>query len=472
VTRSDGVGAWRLIVAVAGAGCAFVLVPWSESFTGGYWINAMLRVLLCAGVSGLFVRRGFSVARCVAVAGVAAVLGTVVLVAAYRNAVPLALAAAELATPALALVVANAARLRAGVAIERAMLAVVIVGFLWQVGVIPGHYRDTLATHRQRLAVEPADQSYSFDGPIFVKTVDLMKAGIPFYPAFGSAYASDARMSGPPPGKLNYRQRWLFEFWRALPGTGGQSIWWSYVVFSVVVMLAGYSLAGRFVDPNLAIIAPVSLFAYLSWPASTSWFPMSEIWGGGLAVMALAALARERWLLGAGLIVLAVAARELMIYLVPVFAIGWLVYDRRRDELAALSVVLVAPAALIAYHLAAAPAPLASGASLASTVGVVHGGPAALDRALSFSAAFVPPSGVWPRGAPALALAGALMVGGKWRRGLLLAATAVPLAALAVFSSGVWGYYWGGILTPVVLALAPLAAVRQFPAGSEIAATR
>ena len=48
---------------------------------------------------------------------------------------------------------------------------------------------------------------------------------------------------------------------------------------------------------------------------------------------------------------------------------------------------------------------------------------------------------------------------GVWRKVALAAAVAVPGVALAVFSTGAYGYYWGGIMSPVALSLAPLVLV-------------
>ena len=75
----------------------------------------------------------------------------------------------------------------------------------------------------------------------------------------------------------------------------------------------------------------------------------------------------------------------------------------------------------------------------------------------------VPLSGVLYTLVPVAALAGALMTPAKWTKALLAAAVLVPLTALTLFSSPAWGEYWGAIAMPLLLALAPLAAVRIMP---------
>jgi hypothetical protein len=456
----------RLVAALVLTTLAFVMGPASKEFPGGSTGATVLRVLFCGTVAGLLVLQGFSPRRCGLLALAGGALATVALAFALpvRTIIPTVVGVllAAVVGYLVALVVPKVGR----ATVVTAMLACMCVGFLWQVGVLPGYFATATAQQRAQRALVPVDEHYHFDGQIFIKTVDLVKQGMPFYPAFGQAVARDSRMSGSPIGKLNYREPWLSEFWALLPGSGAQGIWWSYVVFAMAVMIASYLLAARFVDPAAALLAPIALFAYLAYPALTWYFPFAELWGGGLAVVAVWLLVTDRWWPAVLALVAAVACRELMIYLIPVFGVAWLTHPARRRRTAAFAAAVALPAGVLAYHLIGAPG--GSGSfSLASLSYWFHAGIGALWRTLRFSGNFLPPKALIPVAAPVLAAAGALGVSSRWRRWTVLAAAVIPTAALGLVSNGIYGSYWGAISQPLVLALMPVVAVFFFPSTAE-----
>ena len=207
--------------------------------------------------------------------------------------------------------------------------------------------------------------------------------------------------------------------------------------------------------------AQTFLAAYFATAAWSTWFLFAEFWAGGVAVMAVLALVQARWHVGAILIGVAVAFRELMVVLVPAFLVGWWLHRHARAPRTALAAALVLPAAALAAHFIAAPvAPGASGWDLSPWL---NGSFAQLIETLRFSSNFVPVGPGVLAWAPVAALAGALQIRPRWRSGLLLGAVGFPSLALFTFSAGLYGLYWGAILQPLAIALAPVAAARLDP---------
>jgi hypothetical protein len=429
-----------------------------------------LRAVACALIVGLAVRGAREIAPAAGLAAAAALVGVLVAGAPAGGAgAPLpAPAAAEFALIAvLAAAVAAAAAWACarGLRSAAALVAVVFVAalFLYSVGMLPGEPRSQTAGLRAALAVEPAAEQYAFDGYIYLRINHLMQAGTPYYDAFLQAFDQDARLSGPPTQLFNIRQPWIFELWKVLPGAPGVKVWYWFIALVVATMLAAYGLARRFVEPAVALVAPVALGSYFLMPALTPWFPLSEFWTGCLAVWFLYAMVTERWTAGAILAVVAFSFRELMLILVPVYIIWWVFSRRRREGVAGLIVVLAGPVALMALHAAWAPV---SGQSASGAAQWIQGGVSRLVEALRFSGDVAPQSRWTYLAAPVLAIAGALFTRATWTKALLCAAVVVPVAALTVFSGGLWNNYWGAIAMPAILALTPLVAVPWLPSVS------
>lgn len=356
----------RLVLAALLTFAAFCAVVVTESFVPAAFGFGVMRVGFAGAVAGLSWRRGDELWHPPAVAGVGASAGALVLASSlpYLDLGELMLQAVLAALLSLGVAVA-ASRGFAKAAAAGALLFV-CVAFLWQVGIVPGTPRDLTAGMRQMRAADPLPEQYQFDGELYARAVALMKAGVPYYEAFAQAFEEDGRLDGPPPGVLNYRQRWLSEIWTLVPGSGRLAPWRTLVGLTLLVMVSGYALARRYVEPSAALLVPIWLAAYFSFPLLTQWTAFAEFFAGGMAILALLAVSRQRWFTGAVLLTVAVAFRELMLMLVPVYIIAWALYSRRRDELAALAVAVVAPVAVLAYHFTTAPGSAVSGGSMAT----------------------------------------------------------------------------------------------------------
>jgi hypothetical protein len=440
------------VAIVAACAIAFVVFPLVPGVRWGLVTAALLRGVWSGLVAGLALRSA-SLPRVAAVAAVGAGLGAV----AIRLGFPSAATWGLLAAVALAVAVALAMRLIAErwgkrLAVTCAMV-LVLAGLAWQIGLLPGPYWATQHKFLRKVAQEPLAEKYGFDGKIYLRTMFLMKEGLPYYPAFTKAIIEDKRSFAPPPLVFNYREPWPASFVALLPGNAGLDAWGVFLALVIASMVGAYMLASQFVAPGVSLLGPMLLSSYFSYALTTKWFPLVELWAGALAVWVIVALLRERWLAGAILVTVAVAMRELMVYLIPVGAFTWLFYPQRRKVVLPMIALIVLPVIVLGYHAMSAPGTLAAG-GLSTWL---HGNVTTLVRALQFSSNYVP----WGRWvmlvAPLAALAGALQVTVAWRKALLGAAVGVPSIALALFSTGHFGNYWGAIEAPVVLCLSPLA---------------
>ena len=458
----------RLAAAVAVAGLAFLF------FTGQpqealFSTTILLRGALAGVAAGLlFSRREWTYAAAVSVAG--ALASSIALLIAGSS-VPLGVTAlgAILVPGALAGLVAYF--------VPRTpqwprMLVVVLaltVAVGWSLGLVGGPMKRTLDQTRIDVSSVPQPEQYRFDPVIFIKTVDYMRAGVPYYQAFQRAWSEDARLSGQIPSALNFREPLLFEFWRYLPGSpAGTSILNSFLVFAWVGVMVCWLTARRFVSDGVAMLAGQLMLPIYVWAAFGGLgFAMVELWASVLIVSALALLVRRRYLLSALVIFLAVAVRELSIIYVPAWVIAWYFSAERKRWLPGLVVALAGPLAVLGVHITVAPASHATtGSSLRSWM---H------STGLSRTLAAVrfggeSPFSDWVMPAAAIAsVAGAALVEEAWLRWALLYVALAPLLFLTAFSGNGADLYWGLTFQPTFVVLAVLVFVRVFPSEATFA---
>lgn len=357
--------------------------------------------------------------------------------------------------PLAALGASYAVRHGQGRAVAGLGVALVALSLLWQVGVLPGAPRTALASFHAYLATDPVPEQYGFDGGVWEYTTTQMKRGVGYTEAVHTAFLGHSGFDVAPASVLNYPQRWLFDIWRAMPGTGRSAPWRTMLLFALSILPAGYGLVRRYAHPAVALVAPTALASYYAYPLLSQWTTFDEYYGGGLAVVALWLLATKRWTWAAVALSAAVAGRELMFILVPVFVVAWALDADRRENWPALAIALVVPAGLLAYHwMVAAPGQGLSGAS-SFRAWFQNGGYAHLRDSLKFSTDFIPGAS-WRKWILAgLALA-SVSLGRTWsERAVLLGFPLATLTLLFLFSNSIYDYYWGAIAMPIVLALAP-----------------
>ena len=414
--------------------------------------------LVCAAV------RPRWVAAAVAAAGLAIGFLVVGLVdRAYFDGAGLALGL--LCAAAVALGLGALASVRWRPAAELAALCAVLLVALWFAGVLPGPLSGAPREARSsELAAEPQPEQYGFDGLDYLRTYYLMKQGAGYYDAFKQAQTEDSRHDGTfLTSPFNYREPFLFEVWRVLPGSGGDDLLDWFVVWSLVALVAAYLLASSLTEPGPALLAPIVLipFLFFLWWAGT-WFAFAEAWAAPFAIGAVACLLRRWRIAGLILLVAAVATREFMVLLVPAWLLAWWFADRGRLRSTwwVPAVAVAGPAVVLGAHLLAVPQ-LAPGGS--GVRGWLHGGPSRLLAALRYGWELMPGKSWAPLVAAAAAIAAAALALPRWRMAALLAATVLPTLFLTVASASEWDYYWGAFYMPLAVAVAPGVLGRLLP---------
>jgi hypothetical protein len=342
-------------------------------------------------------------------------------------------------------------------------LAVVGIVLLWSLGIGPSPMKPVLDNQREGYSVPRVAETYGWDGGVYLRTRELMEAGVGYYAAFGEAVVGLADVDVPPSSPFNYRPPFLFWLWTVLPGPPvGMTILWWHVVLGFVAMAAAFFLARRFVDDGVALLAPITMLPAIAFAAMTSsWYSFSEAWAGLVVVFAFLAMVRKRWWPSIALLLVAVAMRELMVVFVPAWVVAWYLGGARKRMLTGALAVVIGSITIIGAHVLSAPVS-SSGLDVGGWLG--NGGLDRLFRALQHG---TDPGSLHAYLQPALlllALVGAALVKTRWLRWSLMTGLVVPAAFLMVFSAGEFDYYWGAILIPLTAALAPLAFQRLAPA--------
>jgi hypothetical protein len=352
---------------------------------------------------------------------------------------------------------------RSRLAVQVLALAVVLLMALVFAGALPGVAKVAKRAERaSRLNVHPAPEKYAMDGWSFLRTYDLMKQGWGYYSAFAQGITDDSRhdetyIVSP----YNYREPFVFYLWRALPGDSGRALWGWFVLYALLVMVSSYVLASTFVQPAVALLAPITLVGYYTfffW--ASTWFALTEVWAAGFGVAAVMCLVRGWRVPSLILLVAAVAAREFMLLLVAAWLVAWWLSGRRRQNAWFAVLAVLGPTLVLGAHLLAAPHTSGGSGEVSHWL---HGGPDRLVAALRFGYRAVPAGSLISLGIAAAAVAGAALVRPRWKAGALVSATLLPTAMLLAVSAGEWHYYWGAFYTPLAISLAPLLAVRAMP---------
>ena len=349
--------------------------------------------------------------------------------------------------------------------------AALTVCVTWSLGLAGGPLQPSYQAARARAAIVPQPEQYRFDAEIFIKTVDYMRTGLPYYAAFQRAWQEDARLSGPVPGAFNYREPLLFELWRFFPGSpGGVAILNSFILLAWSGVILTWLLARRFVADGVAMLAGLMMAPVYTVAAfATNTFSFAEIWAAVIVVGALCLLVRRRFLAAAIILTLAVAVRELAVIYIPAWIIAWWFAGERRKWAPGLAVAILGPVAALATHVALAPA---GGASVGGTLGqYFHStGIPRLLTAIKYGALYMLADWLVPLTAIA-SIAGAALTKEAWLRWTLLAVAIIPLLFLLVVSKTEFDYYWGYLVQPAMVALGALVFMPVLPS-REVAEAR
>lgn len=327
-------------------------------------------------------------------------------------------------------------------------------------------------TVNQWLSAKPALGATPGDRDYFLRVFYDMQDGTPYYEAYIKVYRADPlgefRLPNGVPG---YRLPTLFYLWLLLPADGA-AIPWLFLVFATLAVGSAFAIGAQLGPPRLAVLGALMVAtAYLS-IATSSFVVFVDGWAmaitlAGLALFIASVRSVSAKLLWAAMLVMLLAAvfREIMIYPMLLAAASVLLLPRgqRLKQLWPWLLGLCIFGAIYAAHALA----IDGRVDRAGTVGFwLHGGFDHLVATLRFFEQLFAGA---PWFVPLLVAAGltgaAVMVPSQRRLGLFLVAViAVPLLAFLFFGgtgrdliTGSVAGYWGMLVVPIALALAPVA---------------
>lgn len=259
-----------------------------------------------------------------------------------------------------------------------------------------------------------------------------------------------------------HREAYALEFVRSVVPASDPTVWRWFLVACVLGLTGAFALGTEFVEPAAAAAGTSLVAGYLGYFAlpGNFLFAFADVWAGVLALLAIAALVRERWVRSAVLVSAAVLCREFAL----VFAVVWLVAwwwgpDRRRTAWGL--VALAGGPALLAVRYVAAPVSNSLRPSR-----LLFGSLGDFSAAMHSGGELIATWGALALVVPLLALLGASLARPHWRRLALLWAVALPCVLFALFTAGPAEQYWGALALPTFLAMVPLALARVLPAES------
>lgn len=320
-----------------------------------------------------------------------------------------------------------------------------------------------------RFTRAPAPGSYGYDGHLYVRTWLLMEEGMGFYAAHLQAFRDDRRDLFP--GSLGeWRTPVLFTLWKWLLPPDGRALLAAYLVLMGIAMGAGYTVAHHLSGSPLALLFPVLLYPLALFGSAAFWFYSFEFWATALALVSLACYLAGCRVAGLLLALLAALARELLVvYLVSLSVDFWLHRKGRGEPLRTLIPVWAGFALFYLvhwWHVVGVVGYHGVGAGRLFT----RGGLSALEACLIFGYTLFPHRALAAAAVAVLGSAGAAL-GARRPGGTCLALSALAWCALFPFFAhgpvelpgGDLFYppdYWGVLVTPWMMAAAPVALAR------------
>jgi hypothetical protein len=350
----------------------------------------------------------------------------------------------------------------------------VIVALMWATTAASnrGDFVPNEPTVNQWLSAKPALGATPGDRDYYLRVFYDMQDGAPYYQAYINVYRADPlgefRLPNGVPG---YRLPTLFYLWLLLPADGA-AIPWLFLVFATLAVASAFAIGAQLGPPRLAVLGALMVAtAYLS-IATSSFVVFVDGWAmaltlAGIALFIASVRKKSPNLLWAAMLVLLLAAvfREILIYPVLLGAASALLLPRG-ERLKALWPWLCGLGIFGMVYAAHAMA-IGGRVDKAGSVGFwMNGGSAHLVATLRFFEQLFAGA---PWFIPMLVLAGlsgaVMMVRNQSRLGMFLAAAVLMphLTFLFLGSAGrdmVTGAvpgYWGMLVVPIALALAPVA---------------
>lgn len=303
---------------------------------------------------------------------------------------------------------------------------------------------------------------YGFDGRLWMRIFYLTAQGDNFYHAFLQGFEDDAREIYPESlGK--WRTPVFFDLWALALPADGSALFMAYLLACCAALVAAFVLAREAGADEFSLLAPVLLYPYLLYGAFSLYFPFVEYWAACLILISLAFYLRGWRFLGLGLGLLAFLGRELvLLYFVALTAdYVWNERTRVRSWILAGALWVVAAVFYLAHRATVIALVGDHGTDLARVF--QPGWLGSLWGCLRFGYLLAPERVMVIAACSLLGFLGA----GLARQGriVLVATAALTAVFFMVFSHGgalyqgrvVWlPDYWGTLLSPLLLSLAPV----------------
>lgn len=337
---------------------------------------------------------------------------------------------------------------------------------------------DRLLSERPALGATPEDHD------IYLRLFYDVHDGRPYYDSFARVFASQPGGSPLPVGVVGYRLPTVFYLWLLPPD--GAALPAGFLVFASLAVVSSFAVGAQLGRPGTAVLGALFVGVAYLLPATTTWVTFVDGWGMALTLAGTALFVASERRSSRRLVWTAVAAflagavmREMLVYpMVLACATALLLPPRERWH--AAWPWLAGLGAFAGAYLAHA---LAIGGRVVPGAGYgfwMRGGVGHLMATLEFFGQYF---GGKPWLLPSLVIAGvagALAVRGGQRRVsvFLTAAIVAPLASFLILgnggqetATGGLSGYWGMLVVPIALALAPLAIDRGIAAADSVPPT-
>jgi hypothetical protein len=324
------------------------------------------------------------------------------------------------------------------------------------------------------LDAPPAPGSKQPDQMFYNAVLFKMRAGEDYYPAYRQAFHENGLWGADPPTIISVREPLLPDLLVKLPG-GMRGPIWGLTLLASVAIVAAIALPRNLADPSVRCVSVVAVAAYLLAFTTTPLVIGFEAWGACLGVLSAALFAismertaadsRRHWLLivAAALAVLAVAVREIMIFL-PVAGLAAAFFaekNRRRFDVSVWGAALAGSLAVWGLHALAARG-IITPSDVLRKQAAVFGGFGNVVAAIKYAAFYITTYRPLLVVLALLGIAGAFLQRERQYRVFMVICLLLPLVTFffawnsAIDApTGAQVNYWGVVMGPLLFAMIP-----------------
>lgn len=171
--------------------------------------------------------------------------------------------------------------------------------------------------------------TYNNDPGILFKTYLLMEQDTDYYDAFKTAQLGRFGLQIVSGDVWGWRMPTIFYIWKLVPGSGGLSIHFLYLVLASILLFAAFKIGQRYLDFPISILPSYLIFPYLHFGARDQMFLETEWWSMFLFILGIYFLITSRLFWATCLLSLTVLVREVYILPIGLLFIFTIVKNRR-----------------------------------------------------------------------------------------------------------------------------------------------